>query len=345
MAQKYNFTRTESGGTEFVLAQPRTETEETVRLAADWVEGDEIEGEWERGVRAIIKSDLMGEMELEEGNGRLSKSRATKVLAEAEDENGPIVTSRQQADALLEYFEDQDILEIEGDEIILLQHPKENDISQEMMLNWAAGIDACVEKINETIETIESAKERLEDHVSKLRENENNIDERLEEAAQELKSLGDGTGVPTNPNDLTPEEQQRYEALEHELLYHRQMKKVNVTNLREKVDAGTSELGRNVRMLNSAKETFTEKGEEVRVMALERGVFPEDAINIVDNMGQLATQLAGVGDIDEVVEDTNPEELAEIVEEVTGEVQEASETVQETAERTEDDTEERDLQL
>jgi hypothetical protein len=48
-------------------------------------------------------------------------------------------------------------------------------------------------------------------------------------------------------------------------------------------------------------------------------------------MGELATQLAGVGGIDEAVEETDPTELADIVDEVTGEVAEVTESATETA--------------
>lgn len=331
MPRKFTFSTKESNGREYVIAQPRTEAGEPVRLEADWVEGDEVEGKWERAVRAIIKEDLMGGMELEEGDGRLSRRRAIEVLATAEDEEGPITTSEAQAEALVEYFAEQDVLDVADGDVVLLQNPKDNELSAEKMLNWAAGIDACVEKITETIGRVESAKEKLQDHLDKLDTNAGGIDERLQETAQELKSLGPGPSAPEDPSKLSGEERSRYDQLKRELIYHRQMQEVDRKNLVQKVEAGANELAQNIRMLESAKEALTSKRKEVRTMAMKEGIFPEDAINIVENMGNLATQLAQVDDVDEQVENTTPDEVADLVSEVTGEVQEATETVQETA--------------
>lgn len=333
MARKYNFEQIESGGTDYVIAKPVNDNKDPVRLEARWVEGDEVEGEWERAIGALIKSDLMGSMELKEGNGRIERREAIKTLAELEDDEGTIVTSEDQAAALIEYFAEENIVELSDGDVLLLKNPEQtDDMSGRMILNWAAGIDACVEKINETRERVKQAKEKLENRMNEIDQNPGNIQAKMEEAAQELKSLGDGQGVPQNPEEeLSEEEHSRYKRLKKKLIYHKKMQEVVDTDLTEKVKEGTDKLADSIDQLEAAQSALSQKQGEIRTLALEEQEFPEGAKNIVNNMGELATQLAGVGGIEEGVENTDPSELTDIVNEVTGDVTEVTETATETA--------------
>lgn len=334
MARKYNFEPIESGDSEYVIAKPINENKDAVRLEARWIEGDDIEGEWERAIGALIKSDLMGSMELKGGNGRIDRREAIKTLAGIEDDEGPIVTSEDQAEALLEYFATENIVEIQdGGDVLLLKNPEgTEDIDGRMILNWAAGIDACVEKISETMERVEGAKEKLENRMNEIDQNPGEIQKRMEEIAQELKSLGDGQGVPQNPEeDLTSEEYSRYKRLEKNLLYHKKMQEVIDTDLTEKVKQGTDKLSDSLDQLEAARSALNQKQGQIRTLALQEQEFPEGAKNIVNNMGELATQLAGVGGIEEEIENSDPNKLADIVNDVTGEVTEVTETATETA--------------
>jgi prefoldin subunit 5 len=334
MARKYNFEPIESGGTDYVIADPVNDNKDPVRLEARWVEGDEVEGEWERAIGALIKSDLLGSMELKEGNGRIERQEAIETLAEVEDDEGSIVTSEDQAEALLEYFAEEEIVELDGSgsDVLVLRNPQdEAEMSGRMVLNWAAGIDACVEKISETIDRVRQAKEKLEDRMDEIDQNPGEIEAKMQETAQELKSLGDGQGVPESPSELPPEERSRYNQLKRKLVFHRKMQEVIDTDLTEKVEEGTNKLSDSIEQLESARIALDQKQQEVRTRALQEQEFPEGANNIVENMGELATQLAGVGGIDEAVEETDPTELADIVDEVTGEVAEVTESATETA--------------
>lgn len=329
MARKYNFEELEGG--EYVIADPVTETEDAVRLRAKWIEGDDIEGEWERAIGAVIKEDLLGGMDLKAGNGKISRSRMVETLASVEDEEGPIVTSEDQADALVEYFAEEDIVQLDGSDVLILQNPQDTDeVSGEMVLNWAAGIEACVEKISETQDRIRSAKEKLESRLDDMDQDPSQVEEKAQETAQELKSLGDGQGVPTNPSELPPEEQSRYNELKRKFIYHNKMMDVIDTDLTETVREGTNKLGDSLEQLNSAKQALSTKQGEFRTLALQEQEFPEGAENIVQNMGDLATQLAGVGGISEEVEKTDPDGLASMVEDMTETVTETTETVTET---------------
>lgn len=333
MTQKYEFERIESDGQEYVIANPVNQTADPVRLNASWIEGDDIEGEWERAVRAIIKTDLLGSMELKEGNGRIDRRQAIETLAAASDNDGDIVTSEQQAEALLEFLADEGILDLQSGQVVMLRNPSDNpqDVNGRMILNWAAAIDACVEKISETIDRVDSAKEKLENRMADVKQDSGNIDEHLGETAQELKSLGDGPGVPQDPSKLSAEERKRFQQLKRKLVFHKKMKKADDVNLAEKVESGADRLADNIEMLESAKTTLDNKREQVRTQALKKQTFPDEAMNIVDNMGELTTQLAGVGGIEEEIENTSDEEVASLVDDVLGDLENVGETAQKTA--------------
>lgn len=333
MARQYSFEPIESDGSEYVIANPVNENNDPVRLDAKWIDGGDIEGEWERAVGALIKSDLMGSMELKDGNGRIDRREAVKTLAELEDDDGPIATSEDQAAALLEYFAEEEIVEFDGNEVLLLRNPEDTDeMNGRMILNWAAGIDACVEKIEETRERVERAKEKLEDRMDEIDQNPGEIETKLEETAQELQSLGDGQGVPQEPeSELSSEEYSEYKRLKKKFLYHKKMQEVVDTDLTEKVQEGTEKLADNIDQLEAAQSALTQKQGEIRTVALQEQEFPEGAKNIVNNMGELATELAGVGSIDEEVEQTGAQDLAGMVDNVTGEVTDVAETATETA--------------
>lgn len=348
MPQKYEFDRIESDGKEYVIADPHNQTDNPVRLEARWVEGDDIEGEWERAIRAIIKTDLLGSMELEEGDGRINRRQAIETLTDASDDQGDIITSEQQAEALLEFFISEDIIEQENGQMVMLRNPSENpeNINGRMILNWAAAIDACVEKISETIDQVNSSKEKLEDRADGLEQDSGQIDEFLTETAQELKSLGDGAGVPEDPSVLPEDEQDRFQQLKRSLVYHKKMKQADQQNLADKVESGAARLADKIKMLKSARTTLGNKQKQIRSQALRKQTFPDEAMNIVDNMGDLTTQLAGVGGIEETIENTKDSEVAAVVDDVLGDVDGVSEAAQKTAgEETQSETETTDLEM
>ena len=313
MQRNYTFEKTTVDGIEYVIANP-TGNGEMVRMEAEWTEGEDVEGKWEDAVRAIIGGDLLGDMNLDGGDGRIDRQTAVETLAAAEQDGERVVASERQADALIEYFAEEDILRLEGNQVVLLQDPRNEDISGRAALNWAAGIDACIEKIDETRDRVERAKNKLEEKMANLDTGSNEIDERIQETGQKLKSLGDGPGVPEDPSALSDTERKRYHQLKKEFIHHKKMREVESTNLLETVEQGTTKLANQVNMLESAKDALSTKEGEIRVRAIQQREFPDDAKNIVENMSDIATQLAGVGNVDEAVEETDGVDLADMVE-------------------------------
>lgn len=334
MSKKYEFDPLDDGS--YVMAKPKNGNKNPVRINTKWIESDDVEAGWERPIGALIKSDLLSDMDLKDGNGRISRRQAVETLREATDDEGPIVTSEEHAEALIAYLGEKEIVNIEDDgSVLILQDPQttEND---NMWINWAAGIDACVEKIDETEERIKSAKNKLEDRLEDMEEDTDSIEEKARETAQELKSIGDGPGLPQNPEELPSDERAEYQRLKKKLVYHNKMKDVVDEDVTKTVKDGTQKLADNLEMLNSAKQALKEKREGFRLVALQNEQVPEGAQNIVDNMGDLATALVGIGDVDEAVENTGTEELEGMVEDLTGTVDGVTDkAVQTSSEETE----------
>ncbi|MFC6955194.1 hypothetical protein [Halorubellus litoreus] len=313
MPQNYEFEKTTVDGIKYVIANPKGNGE-MVRMEAEWTEGDEVEGKWEEAVRAIIGEDLLGDMNLDGANGRIDKRTAVETLAAAEEDGQPVVASERQADALIEYFADQDILRLEGNKVVLLQDPGDQNLSGRAALNWAATMDACMEKIKETKENIERAKKKLEEKEEEFKSGQNDIKERMHETGQKLKSLGDSPGVPQSRAELDESERTRYDNLMEEYIHHKKMHEAHVEDVVEKTNQGKGKLARQMSMLNSTMETLEEKKKQIRSAAVREHVFPDEAIEMTENVGNIVTELAGVGNVAETVENTSEEDFAEMVE-------------------------------
>src|SRR6056297_728686 len=94
MPRKYeNFSKTEMADGTYRIAEPVNQTDDAVRIEAGWFDTeDDIEGEWEEPIGAIIRNDLTGGMELTQGTGTLSRQQAVDNLVDAATDGDPIVS-------------------------------------------------------------------------------------------------------------------------------------------------------------------------------------------------------------------------------------------------------------
>src|SRR6056297_2762653 len=106
MPRKYqNFTKTEMPDGTYRIAEPVNQTEDAVRIEAGWFDTeDDIEGEWEEPIGAIIRNDLTGGMELTEDTGTLPRQQAVENLSNATTDGEPVVAGEAEAEALIDYF-------------------------------------------------------------------------------------------------------------------------------------------------------------------------------------------------------------------------------------------------
>lgn len=311
----------------YVVAEPANQTDDRVRLKTDWFDREtEEEGKWESVVSDIIQSDLAGDMNLEDGRGTLSRQQAVENLLATDGQTE--VESEAKAQALIDFFATEGALELDGNEVVLLKNPESLD-SSEMILNWAAAMGACITKIDETLDKFEESRDRLQTQMEQIDPTDTNrAEELMKEKSQELMSLGGGSGFPDR-TDLSTEKQARYDKLKEEFVYYKKLSEAGDTPISQAEEA-INRLASNIERLEATREIYVDKQTEVRTWALEREIFPEEAVDIAMNMGELATALTGVGSVKEATEEMDDEQLKEEAMAALGDSQDIVETAEES---------------
>jgi hypothetical protein len=321
MPRKYeNFSKTEMADGTYRIAEPVNQTDDAVRIEAGWFDTeDDIEGEWEEPIGAIIRNDLTGGMELTQGTGTLSRQQAVENLSNATADGEPVVAGESEAEALIDYFETRDVLELDdkSNDVVLLKDP--NEVSGKMVLNWAAAMAACVDKIDETMDRFEQAKEKLQKHMENVDANPQRTEELMKEKAQELVALGEGSGFPDR-SDLSEQAQQKYDILREDFIYYKKLNEAGKENV-STAEQGVDQIANIIQKLEGAREILDQKQGQVRTRALKERVFPESEVNIAMNMGELVTSLAGVGSIEEEAESMSEDDVEAAVTDVLGDAQ------------------------
>ncbi|MGQ3329268.1 MULTISPECIES: hypothetical protein [Halorubrum] len=333
MTRKYSFETKTINGQQFVIADGRGQSSEPIRVRADWIESDDMEGKWEDLIKQIVQPENIDQIDIDEGHGGINRREAVEALAGATADGETIVSSEQQADVLVEYLAEEDIVEIEGEELVLFRDPDEESLNSAALMNWAALMSAVIESIDEHLERVEDAKERFQETVDTLEVEQQDSEERLSKTAQRIQNLGPGQGVP-DPDTLSDEERQEYTQLKEHYLYLQDIEKAKSENFVENVSAGVDQIGMAIERLEAAREAYDMFHNNTRKAALKSSVFPEEALEFVDNAGSLINELAGQEESQ--ADDVADEDFAEMIEENHGEAvqEQAAETANlaETAE-------------
>lgn len=343
MTRKYSFETKTINAQEFVVAEGRGQTSEPVRVRADWIESDEMEGNWEELIKQIVQPETINRIDIANGNGGISRREAVEALAGATVDGETIVSSEQQADVLVEYLAKKEVLGIEGDQLVLFRDPDEEDLGGPALMNWAALMGAVIESIDEHLERVEDAKKRFKQTVDDLETERTDSNERLSKTAQRLQNLGPGQGIP-DPETLSDEERQQFNQLKSHYVYLRNIERAKEENLFENVNVGLDQMGMAIDRLKAAREAYDMFHRNTRKAAVKNTVFPEEALNFVDNAGSLINDLAGVEADNE--EDIDRDDLEEMIEEDLGEtVQDQASALSEVAETAEQAAGEENIQI
>ncbi|WP_222914008.1 hypothetical protein [Natrinema sp. SYSU A 869] len=297
------------------MAQSRGPESEPIRVRADWVDSDDFEGKWEKLIEQVVQPETIDEIDIADGHGGISRREAVEALAGATADGETLVSSEQQADVLVEYLAEEDIVGLEGDELILFRDPDEESLGGPALMNWAALMGAVIESIDEHLARVEDAKERFQETVDNLETETTDSNERLSKTAQRLQNLGPGQGIP-DPETLSDEERAQYKQLKSHYLYLRNIEKAKEENLFENVSLGLDQMGMAIERLEAAREAYEMFRNETRTAAAKNTVFPEKALNFVDNAGTLINDLAGVDQPEE--EDVDSDDLESMIEEDLG---------------------------
>ena len=316
MTRKYTFEEKTIDGREYVIAERRGRESEPIRVQADWVDSDDMEGEWEELIKTIVQPETIGEIDIADGSGGIERREAVEMLAGATVDGRTIVSSETQADALVEYLATEGIVGLDGTELVLFRDPDEDSLGGPALMNWAALMSAVIESIDDHLERINAAKARFEETLDSLETQRTDSDERLSKTAQRLKNLGSGQGIP-DPAELDADERRQFKRLKSHYVYLRNIEKAKSENLFENVNAGTEEMALAIERLEAAREAYEKLHTDTREAALRNTAFPEAAMEFVQNAGNLITDLTGIEA--DAAEDVDHEDLEEMIADDLGE--------------------------
>lgn len=267
--------------------------ETTVTLDTNWVDSDETEGRWEQAIKTLATERLEA---ITNKNGKFTLPYSEAVIGLTGDiaESETVVSNRDQAEALLAYFNHERILKFESEAVVLMSDSAD-DLDSRMMLNAAILLEVAQDEFDECIDA-------LADAVDQLRERSDPDELELTEKVQDTIDQMDAGK----------------EALA--------MKKKEA-----RISALTEQ-----KVSSSAFRSLTLGWLHFRILSL-RPVRDHPKLlarYVVDgfNIGDLAAPLADVSQTEDEVEQTDPEELAELVNEISEDVSSAAYTARETGE-------------
>lgn len=330
MPTKYqNFSTTTQGGQEYIIAQPKNDRDEPVRIPGEIEDTEDPDETWTDVVGQLVQYDISNALNLESGKGKISREDALNSLIESEDKSIPI-QSEAQAEAVIDYFIDEEVLADEGTDIVVLEDPSMlQDIGSEtdetkpkMLLNWVSAIEGCTSKIDATIETIEQTEQELRDEIgeSNATEKVQEFERKQEEVAQELMNLTNGGQL--DESDLGTADRAEYERLEERLFHLESMKEaVQGGDLEEELRRTAEELGTQMQKLKEIDDALkTQKQRVKRAYKYKEEIAPEQAMEMAKNLSNLATSLTNVDSAEEKKEEHNTMEFASQVLDATEEI-------------------------
>lgn len=165
MSRQYERFEPRSGG-ELILAVPARGDVPPIRLPGEWFDLDDddpTESRWMSVVRGVLAAALDAEDGLSIRDGRGVVGREVFV---AELQRQDVAETPDQADALVEYFDENGALSIENDEEVVLLFDLDagpdsvsGDVSAYRALSWAAAFDVLASRVAVMIEALERGRE------------------------------------------------------------------------------------------------------------------------------------------------------------------------------------------
>ncbi|QLH76570.1 hypothetical protein HZS55_04285 [Halosimplex rubrum] len=330
MTTKYqNFSTTTQGGQEYIIAQPKNDRDEPVRIPGAIGNTEDPDETWTDVVGQLVQYDISNALNLESGKGKIQRDDALNSLIASEDKTIPI-ESEAQAEAVIDYFVDEDVLDTDGTDLVVLEDPSmlqdigsENDETKpKMLLNWVSAIEGCTNKIDDTIETIEQTEQELREEIgeSNAAEKVQEFDHKQQEVAQELMNLTNGRQL--DETDLSPPDQAEYERLEERLFHLESMKEAaEGGTLEDELRRAAEELGAQMQKLEEIDDVLkTQKQRVKRAYKYKEEIAPERAMEMAKNLSNLATSLTDVDSAAEKKEEQNTMEKVQQVLDATEDI-------------------------
>lgn len=324
MPATYNeFSTVTQDGQEYIIAQPKSDHDEPVRFSGKLSDTDDMDAPYRDVIQALIKEDLSSTLNLEAGEG--GKIKRDDVIDTLEDvDEGPVaIHSREQAEAIVDYFLDEGILAEDGTEVTILSDPatlaelaaseEQSDTDTKMLLNWMSAIDSCIAKIDDTIETVEGVEKELQEKIGEINvsEKKEEYQQKQEEVAQQIMNLTNGGDL--EESDLGPQERAEYQRLEHRLFHLDAMiESIDDTgDLDREINKMTKELGMRINNLQDTKSSLeVQKKRLQQVYKFNNEIDYQKASEMAKFLSQIASKVAGVATAEERGENEDATEYA-----------------------------------
>ncbi|WP_430505582.1 hypothetical protein [Haloparvum sp. PAK95] len=330
------FTTTERNGDKVVTAQPANGVDEPVRFDGSIAESgssEELEANWEGIIASLAQQHLGGQLTIDDGRGVMDREEAVQALVESDAER---VKNQHAAHAVIEYLASEDILRLEDDQVVLLMSSEnlQDENAYAMLNNWAATLDACVERIDAAVDRVERNQETLEKHVENLEDTtsiEQDYAQKKEEIEQEIKAMLGGR----SPSELEGDERERFKRMRER--YHR------YESLEESVSGGPKGpemegpqmLAELVEELESVKFALQDHSTKFRTLAVSKNLQDSDAREMVRNFTEVAAEIGGATDPKDKMEEISDEEFMDQISEVSERTEETELAAEESTTITE----------
>ncbi|MFB6154584.1 MAG: hypothetical protein ABEJ22_01730 [Haloferacaceae archaeon] len=345
MPRKYaNFERTEMADGTYIVAEPQESNRSRVRLQADWFDGDEDdEADFEPVVAAIVEEMLQqGGGSLVDDDGTLSREDAKKAILD--NGNQIDVQEEDRAEALIDYFNDEGVFDIENDQISLLMELDaiddidDSEVKRKRVLNWAAAFDAGENLITNALTAFEESKGKLEDYMEGIEiDTESGGESSQKEIARQMMQLGDGDGYPDR-SSLSSHEKEKYDLLKQRYLMAEESGGPK-TEVIEKVKGTIELMGTRIEILEDAKSNYEQLNTAMRVRAYHESTKMSGIDDdLISGIMDISSVLTGGMSVSDISEDTSDEELEEMMisEFDEDELQQETEESREFVDRTEE---------
>lgn len=324
--QKY--TEFETKG-DHVVARPRSSTDEPVRLpkeVADRRSEQSAEGNWEDVVGQLTRHELGETLTINEaGEGTIDRDLAVEALVDADE---TYVRGETGASALIDYLADEEIFEIEENEVVVLKSPSEAlDDSPKMLNNWAATLDTSIDRIETAVQRVKDARERLKEHEQDV-QSDVNLQSRTSDKKAEIKQEIQSHLAGRDPSELDESEYRRFKQLRKRYHMYESMEKVKEEGDIAETTGQAQKLGELVEDFETVQATMAEIREEFRELSLQNDLFPQNAVEQLDNFVDIVTGLTDTFAPEDKMEEQSDEEFLDDIMDNTETIEEVSEGVE-----------------
>lgn len=314
MNQFTTFEETEYEGTKFVTAKPTSSADEPVRfeatIADEGTDRDDPKANWEPLISTLASQHLGEALTIDGDRGVMSRDEAAQALSNSEFVHELTGSGDEYtAHALIEYLASEDVLQLEDDDVVVLMSYDEitDTGSVAMLNNWAATLDACVERIETAVSRVEQNKETLERHFEDLADSqERQVDhkQKVDEIEQEMAALLGGR----MPSELSEQEERRFTRLRRR--YHRYETLVESSGSSITTTDPTEELAFIVEDLKALKGELQDQSSEFRVAALTERLSHSGAKQLLENLTGTVAQLSQATAPTDKMEEMSNDEFA-----------------------------------